>query len=120
MAKQPEQKNLSDNELHSLTNPTQKNMEFHPLAQSFLWLADKKIQNGFILIPLLGMLICIFAGLFFPPEHKAPWDFFGSWALIGFIAYSFVVLSASPLFLLLARSEDYYGDDEIVGEHIDD
>jgi len=30
--------------------------------------------------------------------------------LLGFLAYTFVVLSAEPLFKLLARSEDYYDD----------
>jgi len=47
-----------------------------------------------------------------PPKHPAPWDFGFSWAVIGFVAYSVVVLSAEPLFRLLARGEDYYAEGE--------
>lgn len=85
----------------------------HPAAKPFLWLGEKRAQNGFIWIPVAGMIVMIVLGYFYPPEHKAPWDFFfGSWAVIGFFAYSFVVISAEPLFKLLSRPENYYGDDE--------
>lgn len=84
--------------------------ESHPLSVPFLWLGKKSVQDNFIFVPLAGLIITVALGLVFPPEHKAPWDFFGSWAVIGFCAYSVVVLSAEPLFKLLARKEDYYGE----------
>jgi len=84
--------------------------EAHPFSVPFLWLGRKSIQDNFIYIPLAGLIITIALGLVFPMHHKAPWDFFASWAIIGFVAYSFVVLSAEPLFKLLSRPEDYYGE----------
>jgi len=92
------------------------NENIHPVSRKFLWLADEKVVKGFIWLPILGLAITYVAGFIFKfdPAHKAPWDFdwLGSWAIIGFCAYSFVVLSAEPLFKLLARREDYYGPDE--------
>lgn len=85
----------------------------HPLAKKFLWLGNEKVINSFIWIPIIGLAVTIPLALVYPfdPAHKAKWDFFGSWALIGFAAYSFVVLSAEPLFRLLARKENYYGEE---------
>jgi len=94
--------------------------ESHPLSVPFLWLGRKSVQDNFIFIPLAGLIITIALGLVFPPKHAAPWDFFASWALIGFCAYSFVVLSAEPLFKLLSRPEDYYGPGEYMQEGQDD
>jgi len=85
----------------------------HPAAKRFLWLAKPKVERGFIWLPLIGMIITVLLGFIYPPKHPAPWDFFGSWAIIGFCAYSFVVLSAEPLFKLLARKEDYYGEGSV-------
>ena len=88
--------------------------KIHPLAKKFLWLANERVVRGFIWLPIIGLAVTYVAGFIFPfdPHHKAPWDFdwLGSWAIIGFVAYSFVVLSAEPLFKLLARDEDYYGE----------
>jgi len=101
MAKTPE--TLTEAELEERTNA-------HPMAVPFLWLGREATIKNFMWLPIAGMVICIALGLIYPPHHEAPWDFFGSWALIGFAAYSFVVLSAGPLFKLLARDEDYYGE----------
>jgi len=91
----------------------------HPLSRRFLWLADEKVVKGFIWLPAIGLAVSIALGLHydFPEKHKALWDFFGSWGLIGFMAYSFVVLCAKPLFAMLARQENYYGE-EVVPEDI--
>lgn len=85
----------------------------HPVSKKFLWLADEKVVGGFIWLPVLGLAVTTVAAFLYPfdPHHKAPWDFFASWGIIGFLAYSFVVLSAEPLFKLLSRPEDYYGED---------
>jgi len=102
MAKAPE--TLTEEQMEERTNA-------HPMAVPFLWLGRETTIKNFMWFPIAGMVICIALGLIYPPHHKAPWDkFFGSWAAIGFVAYSFVVLSAGPLFKLLARDEDYYGE----------
>ncbi len=91
----------------------------HPFARKFMFLADEKVINGFYLIPVVGLAITIPLALYypFPENHAAPWDFFPSWAIIGFVAYTLVVLSAKPLFTFLARKENYYGE-EVVPEDI--
>ncbi len=86
--------------------------QIHPWAVPFLFLGKESVQRKFIWLPVIGLIAMIILGYFFPPKHPAPWDFFGSWAVIGFVAYSIVVLSAGPLFRLLARPEDYYGEGE--------
>lgn len=86
--------------------------EVHPAARPFLWLGSKKVQNNFIFLPLIGTILFSLLGFVYPLHHKAPWDFFASYALIGFVSYSFVVLAAWPLFKFLARDENYYGEGE--------
>ena len=81
----------------------------HPFAVPFLWLGNQKVIDNFIWFPVLGMIAMIALGIVYPQAKPAPWDVIpGSWALIGFVAYSFIVLCAKPLFALLARDEDYY------------
>ena len=84
--------------------------EAHPAAVPFLWLGKKSVIKNFIWVPAIGLIIFSLLGLKFPHHHPAPWDFFMSYSFIGFVAYSFVVLAAWPLFKLLARPEDYYGE----------
>ena len=85
--------------------------EAHPMAIPFLWLCNEKTQRNFIFVPLIGMIIFSLLGLVYPLHHPAKWDFFASYAVIGFVCYSFVVLAAWPLFKLLSRPEDYYGEE---------
>ena len=84
--------------------------EAHPLAVPFLWLGNEKVIKNFIFVPLIGLIVFSLLGLKYPLHHPAKWDFWASYAVIGFVAYSFVVLAAWPLFKLLARPEDYYGE----------
>ncbi len=90
--------------------------EAHPMAVPFLWLGSAKTNRNFIFVPFIGMVIFSILGFFYPPKHPAPWDFGFSYAVIGFVAYSFVVLAAHPLFKLLSRPENYYGEEEADGE----
>jgi len=90
--------------------------EAHPAAVPFLWLGSKKTQRNFIYIPLVGMIVFSILGFFYPVSKPAPWDFGFSYTVIGFVGYSFVVLSAWPLFRLLSRPENYYGEDDSVEE----
>jgi len=101
MAKSPE--NLTEDEAAERASS-------HPMSVPFLWLGKESTIKNFMWLPLIGMIICIALGWVYPQHHEAPWDFFGSWALIGFVAYSIVVFSAGPLFKLLARDENYYGE----------
>lgn len=91
----------------------------HPFARKFLFLGEERVIESFIWLPVVGLAVTIPLALLYPFEegHKAPWDLFPSWAIIGFVAYAFVVLSAEPLFRLLARKENYYGE-EVVPENI--
>lgn len=86
--------------------------QIHPYAKPFLFLGKESVKRGFIWLPVAGLILVSVLGFFFPPKHPAPWDFGFSWAVIGFAAYTIVVLSAEPLFKLLARGEDYYGEGE--------
>ena len=91
-----------------------RQMDIHPAARPFLWLGEQKTIKNFIFVPLLGMILFSVLGIVFPLHHPAPWDFFASYSVIGFVAYSFVVLAAWPLFKLLSRPENYYGEDDDV------
>ena len=85
--------------------------EAHPAAVPFLWLANKGVVKNFFYVPLIGIIFFTIMGIFYPLHHPAPWDVVpGSYAIVGFIAYSFVVLASWPLFKLLSRPEDYYGE----------
>ncbi len=108
MAKQKSK--MAKAKLSDEAREAKERVEAHPMAVPFLWLGRKSVQDNFIFLPLIGLIITIVLGLVFPPEHEAPWDFFASWAVIGFCAYSAVVFSAEPLFKLLARDENYYGE----------
>jgi len=109
--------NLSEKELEERQNA-------HPFAVPFLWLGNQKVIDNFIWLPVIGMVAMIALGVVYPQKHPAPWDVIpGSWAIIGFVAYSFIVLCAKPLTALLARDESYYGegglpDPEVSTEHI--
>ncbi len=85
----------------------------HPLSRKFLWLGEQKVIDGFIWVPIIGLIISTMAVFIYPFDdaHKASWDFFASWAIIGLVAYSIVVISAEPLFRLLSRKENYYGEE---------
>jgi hypothetical protein len=102
MAKTPETK-MTKQEVKERT-------EAHPAAVPFLWLGNEKVIRNFIWVPLIGLILFSILGIFNPHHHPAPWDFFASYTLIGFVAYSFVVLCAWPLFKLLSRDENYYGE----------
>lgn len=95
---------------HSAEHSAEDLSQIHPVAVPFLWLGNPKVVRNFIWLPVIGLIITIGLGFVYHHKHPAPWDFFASWAVIGFLAYSFVVLSAEPLFRLLARREDYYDD----------
>ncbi len=83
----------------------------HPAAKPFLFLGKESVKRGFMIVPLLGIIITVLLGLMFPLKHPAPWDFVpGSWAIFGFLAYSTIVFAAPALFKILARDESYYGE----------
>jgi len=104
MTDENEPETLSEKELEERQNA-------HPFAVPFLWLGKQKVIDNFIWLPVLGMIAMIALGIVYPQAKPAPWDVIpGSWAIIGFVAYSFIVLCAKPLTALLSRPEDYYGE----------
>ena len=86
--------------------------DIHPLAKPFLFLGSDKFVKNFVWFILAGLIVTIILGFVYPfdSHHKAPWDFVISWALIGGLSYAFLVFCANPLFKLLSRPEDYYGE----------
>lgn len=94
--------------------------EAHPAAVPFLWLGSKKTQRNFIYIPLVGMIIFSILGFLFPPKYPTLWKYGFLYDAIGFFSYSFVVLAAHPLFKILSRPENYYGEDGEDNEEEDD
>ena len=114
MAKNPKNKppkNKADAKHAAEKNEAASYGDIHPFAVPFLWLGRKSVIENFMWLPLLGMIVMIILGVVYPPHHPAPWDIVpGSWAIIGFTAYTIIVLSARPLFALLSRPEDYYGE----------
>ena len=91
---------------------------WHPLSRKFAFLAKPATRRNFIWVPAIILAVSIALGFWamgYLKDHEAPWDFFGAWALWGFLSYSFVVLMARPLFALLAKPEGYYGQDEWTG-----
>jgi len=120
-----EQKTDMKNTPETLTKKQlEERQNAHPFAVPFLWLGRQKVIDNFIWLPVIGMVAMIALGVVYPQKHPAPWDVIpGSWAIIGFVAYSFIVLCAKPLTALLARDESYYGegglpDPEVSTEHI--
>lgn len=106
------QRPLKSNQTTMTKAQIKERTEAHPLAVPFLWLGNEKVIKNFIFVPMIGLVLFSILGVFYPLHHPAPWDFFMSYAFIGFAAYSFVVLMAWPLFKLLARDENYYGETE--------
>ena len=86
--------------------------DIHSAARPFLFLGKESVKRNFIWFPLLGMIICIILGVFYPQAKALPIEKYipGSWAIYGFVAYSLIVLSANSLFKFLGRDEDYYGE----------
>ena len=108
MAKTPQKTNAKDKDTPMATESYE---DIHPFAVPFLWLGKKSVIENFMWLPILGMIAMVILGLIYPPHHPGPWDVIpGSWAVIGFVAYTIIVLSALPLFAILARPEDYYGE----------
>lgn len=103
----------SKTKIHGLSEAELKaRAEAHPLAVPFLWLGNENVIKNFYLVPLVFTIVFSVLGVVFPLHHPAPWDVVPfSYAIFGFLAYSFVVLASWPLFKLLARKENYYGED---------
>ena len=94
---------------------------WHPLSRKFAFLAKPKVRRNFIWVPLAVLVVSIALGpwgmdyLRGHSDYMSPWEFFASWAVWGFLSYSFVVLMARPLFALLAKPEGFYSHDEYTG-----
>ena len=100
-----------------MTTPHKDEMDqIHPAARPFLFLSDTKVKRNFIWLPLAGLILASIIGVFHPQKHPAPFEMIGdafipgSWAIFGFLAYSFIVFAAPVLFRLLARPETFYGE----------
>ena len=88
---------------------------WHPLARVFKTLARPRTRRNFMWFFLTGLVVTSLLGLVVTPKKYAPWDFFASWSLWGFLSYVTVVLMSWPMFRLTARRVNFYGDDEWTG-----
>ena len=86
--------------------------DIHPAARPFLFLGDPKVTRKLIWIPLVGMIICIILGWFYPQSKAFAIEKYipGSWAIFGFLSFAAIILSANTVFRILARDEEYYGE----------
>lgn len=88
--------------------------DIHPLAKRFLWLDSPKVKKNFIWISVIGLILTALLMLVYPNKHPAPWEVgpmkLIAYGVIGGFAYTFVVLSAKPLFNALSRPENFYGE----------
>lgn len=83
----------------------------HPFARPFLFLDDTRARNIISMIVLALAAILLLVDLFISRHdylHFAETRTF--YALFGFAAFAFAVLSGWPLRVLLGRKEDYYGE----------
>ena len=88
---------------------------WHPAARPFALLAKPKVRRNFIFVFVIGLAVTAGLGLLVTPKKYAPWDFFASWAMWGFLSYCTVVVMSYPMFWVFARSTGYYGEDEWTG-----
>ena len=93
--------------------------DIHPAARPFLFLGDPKITRKLIWIPLIGMIICIILGVFYPQSKAFAIEKYipGSWAIFGFLSFAAIILSANTVFSVLARDEAYYGEGGLPNPH---
>lgn len=88
--------------------------DIHPLARMFLWTDTAKVKKNFIWLSVVGLIVTAILMLVYPNKHPAPWEVgpmkLIAYGVIGGFAYTFVVLSAKPLFNALSRPEDFYGE----------
>ena len=83
----------------------------HPLGRKLTWV--EKDGNILLLIRGLGVLCLLLALADFFVKRKpyfAVEGWFTFYAVIGFVAFSFIVLSTKALKRVLYRPEDFYGD----------
>ena len=111
-----ELENAMADEAASAVETAKMSEGIHPLSAKLLWLADPKVKDRFIWVSVIGLIITVLLSFVFPNKHPGPWEpgllSVISYGVIGFGAYTIVVLSAAPLFKLLSRDEDYYGEGE--------
>ena len=88
---------------------------WHPLSRKLAFLAKPATRRNFVWFLLTGMVVTSVLGLFVTAKKYAPWDFFASWTVWGFLSYCTVVLASWPMFRLTARAVDYYGPHEWTG-----
>ena len=104
---------MSDDMKHNPAHKSEHSAEgIHPAAKPFLFLGKESVKHNFMWVVLAGMVLCMVIGVFFPQKHPLPIEKYipGSWAIFGFLAYSFIVLCAPFIFKALARDENYYGE----------
>ncbi len=97
---------------------TNKEQDYTPLAKRFLWAdskhsVEKVILGLSILCGLLFLLDFIIHRHTYVPGEGFP----GFYAIVGFLAFTLIVLSASQLRKIILRNEQYYSPHAVDAEH---
>jgi len=89
-----------------------------PIARAFLWVESPAAVRRAIAI-LAGLCAVLFVADFVIHRHAyAPYEHVpGFYALTGFLAFCFVIFTATALRWLIKRSETYYAPHSVDAEH---
>ena len=101
---------------HESTSSHHDNLS--PLAKRFLW-ADSKSSVGRVMFWLAMLCVFLFVLDFIVHRHAyAPGEGLpGFYAVVGFVAFTLIVLGASKLRGLILRDERYYSPNSVDAEH---
>jgi len=92
-----------------------------PLAQRFLWVESPAAVRRAVLI-LAALCALLFVADFIIHRHSyAPYEHVpGFYALTGFLAFSFVIFTATALRWIIRRNETYYAPHAVDAESYPD
>lgn len=88
--------------------------DLHPLGAKLLWV--EKDANIVWMIELLAILCAVLFFADFVAGRYPYFDvegWFGFYAVLGFVAFSFIVITTKYLKRIIGRPEDYYAPDAV-------
>ncbi|MEL6287907.1 MAG: hypothetical protein AAFQ35_03925 [Pseudomonadota bacterium] len=92
-----------------MANDRSRDAPIHPLGEKLSWV--ERDRNILRLIRGLGIVCVLLALADFLIKRKPYFDvegWYGFYAVLGFVAFSFIVLSTKALKRVIYRPEDYY------------
>jgi len=99
------------------TNADHDHPKLTPLAKRFLWADSPEAVERLILGLKVLCVVLVVLDLFVHRHQYAPGETLpGYYAVVGFVAFTLIVLGASQLRRLILRSEDYYAPHSVDAE----